>query len=247
MSKWTRRFHPQEKPRARLVCFPHAGGSASAYHPLSTGLSELGLETLAVQYPGRQERYREPCFEQVDALVDAVLEELSPTLGDGIPFGLFGHSMGSVLAFETARRLEKEDQGPVALFVSGGRAPSLPWPPPGTPSAREVDDAALTEDLRLLSDGDAEILRYPALLRLALPALRADYLMLEKYEYVTGKKLNCPIMALAGDRDPRIAVDTVTPWEQETLDEFEMKVLSGGHFFIQDHLPQVLSTINARF
>lgn len=135
----------------------------------------------------------------------------------------------------------------MALFVSGGRAPSLPWPPPGTPSAREVDDAALTEDLRLLSDGAAEILQYPALLRLALPALRADYLMLEKYEYVAGKKLNCPIVALAGDRDPRVAVDSVAPWGQETLDEFEMKVLPGGHFFIQDHMSQILETIDARF
>ncbi|MGN9756050.1 thioesterase II family protein [Streptomyces sp. SD31] len=239
-------FHPLGEARARLVCFPHAGGSASAYHLLSAGLAEDGVQTLAVQYPGRQDRHREACVERVDDLVDAVLRELAPELGDGLPVGLLGHSMGAVLAFEVARRLEEDGRGPVVLFASGRQAPSLPWPAPGTPSLGDADDALLVSELRLLSGGDARVLEHPGLLRLALPALRADYRMLENYAYVPGPKLGCPIVALAGDRDPRVAVGSVALWEQETRAGFELRVLPGGHFFIDEQLSEVLTVISSR-
>lgn len=213
---------------------------------LSAGLAEAGVQALAVQYPGRQDRYREACAERVEIIVDAVLREVSAAHGDGLPLGLFGHSMGAVLAFETARRLEKEGRGPVVLFVSGCQAPSLPWPPPGVPSLRDADDDGLVRELKLLSGGTAAALEHPALLRLALPALRADYRMLENYAYAPGPRLSCPVVALAGDRDPRVAVDTVARWEEETQAEFELRVLPGGHFFVDEQLPQVLKTITSR-
>ena len=37
-AEWVRRFHPATHPRARLVCFPHAGGSAAYFRPLSAAL-----------------------------------------------------------------------------------------------------------------------------------------------------------------------------------------------------------------
>ncbi|GAB2814861.1 hypothetical protein GCM10027073_53410 [Streptomyces chlorus] len=182
----------------------------------------------------------------MDLLVDAVTAEFRPVLGDGLPFGLFGHSMGAVLAFETARRLAGDGRKPAVLVVSGRQAPSLPWPPPGVPSLWDADAALLVEELRLLAGQDAEALDHPALLRLALPALRADYRMLQDYTYVPGAGLDCPVIALAGDRDPRVAVDAVAPWGRETRAGFEMQVLPGGHFFVDEHLPHIVETIGSR-
>lgn len=247
MSKWARCFHPVRQARSRLVCFPHAGGSASAFHPLSAALSKLGVEAWAVQYPGRQERFREACVEQMDLLVDAVTAELRPLFGDSLPFGLFGHSMGAVLAFETARRLERNGRRPVVLVVSGRQAPSLSWPPPGEPSLVNADDAKLVEELRLLASREAELPADPALLRLILPPLRADYRLLEDYTYVAGVRLSCPILALAGDRDPRVAVEAVALWEGETRDEFAIHILPGGHFFIENHLPYISKIVDSYF
>lgn len=245
MSRWVRCFHPVLQARARLVCFPHAGGSASAFHPLSAALAQAGVEVWAVQYPGRQERFREACAERVDLLVDAVTAEFRPGLGDGLPFGLFGHSMGAVLAFESARRLEGDGCGPTVLVVSGCQAPSLPWPPPGALSLGDADDAVLVEELRLLAGQEAEVLDHPALRRLALPALRADHRMLEDYTYVPGSGLDCPVVALAGDRDPRVAVDDVARWARETRAGFAMRVLPGGHFFVDEHLPYMAEAIGS--
>jgi surfactin synthase thioesterase subunit len=204
------------------------------------------VEVRAVQYPGRQDRFREARAERVDQVVDAVAAELRPVLADGLPFGLFGHSMGAVLAFETARRLEGDGRGPAVLFVSGRQAPSLPWPPPGGRRLGHADDAALVEEVRLLSGQQAEALNHPGLLRLTLPTLRADYRLLEDYAYVPGPELDCPVVALAGDRDPRVAVDTVARWERETRAGFAMRVLPGGHFFLDEHLPSVAETVRSR-
>jgi surfactin synthase thioesterase subunit len=111
---------------------------------------------------------------------------------------------------------------------------------------RDADDAVLVEELRLLAGQEAEVFNHPSLLRLTLPALRADYRMLDDYTYVPGPGLDCPVVALAGDRDPRVAVDKVARWERETQAGFAMQVLPGGHFFVDEHLPYIAETIGSR-
>lgn len=49
-SPWIRRFHPAPDAPVRLVCFPHAGGSASFYFPMPKALSG-DLDVLNLQYP----------------------------------------------------------------------------------------------------------------------------------------------------------------------------------------------------
>src|SRR5262249_29653456 len=99
---WVRRFHPAPSAGSRLVCLPHAGGSASYFLPISRGLSPQ-VEVLAVQYPGRQDRRAEPCIEDVGGLADQITASLQPWIDR--PVALFGHSMGAILGFEVALRL----------------------------------------------------------------------------------------------------------------------------------------------
>ncbi len=246
MGTWVRTFHAVREARGRVVCFPHAGGAASAYHKLSAGLAQAGVQAVAVQYPGRQDRFRESCAERLETVVDAVLAELAGAYDDGAPQALFGHSMGAVIAFEAARRLEALGRGPSVLFVSGRQAPSLPWPPPGTRSLRDADDAELVRELTALSGDTAAALAHPELLAFALPALRGDYRMLEDHRYVPGPRLSCPVVALAGDQDPRVEVANVARWEEETRGGFEMRVLPGGHFFVQEQVDEVVKAVAGR-
>src|SRR5947207_7750544 len=97
---WIRRFHPAPPGTPRLVCLPHAGGSASFYFPVSRALSPA-VDVLAVQYPGRQDRRHERCVDNIPELAAQVLAVLRPWLTG--PTALFGHSMGASLAFELAR------------------------------------------------------------------------------------------------------------------------------------------------
>ncbi|MFK4068705.1 thioesterase II family protein [Streptomyces sp. NPDC029674] len=241
MGDWIRCFHPAPDAGTRLLFFPHAGGSASAYHPLSAAASGV-VDPHVVQYPGRQERFGEPFAERAEDVVDAVLAAL-PRWDDGVPTALFGHSMGALLAFETARRMTAAGHPPAALFVSGRRAPSLPPRPATVRPVAEMSDAELVEEMRNLSGTANELLASPELLPIILPPVRADYRLLDNHVHRDGPPLDCPVVALTGDADPRVPVESVRVWENETRGDFSCHVLSGGHFFLDRHHAYVTDVI----
>ncbi|MEU1020488.1 alpha/beta fold hydrolase [Streptomyces sp. NPDC005898] len=237
-SAWVRQFHPAPEAATRLVCFPHAGGSAPFYHPVSQRLSPA-VDVLAIQYPGRQDRRHEPCVETVEALAEQLVDELRPWLDK--PVTLFGHSMGASVAFEVARRLEAAGTVPLGLFASGRRAPSRPR----DERVHESDDDGLIAEMKRLSGTDAAVLGDEELLRMVLPAIRADYRAAELYRYAPGPRLNCPIYALVGEDDPKVTVDEATSWADHTNGPFDIKVFKGGHFYINANASAVMDAIEA--
>lgn len=123
VSPWL--FRPSPKPDAtfRLFCFPYAGAGASAYRLWPNHLP-TSVELCAVQTPGRESRLRERPFTSFRDLIEAAVDGLEPSCDR--PFAFFGHSMGSLVAFEVARALvARGNTPPVHLFVSGQRAPHL--------------------------------------------------------------------------------------------------------------------------
>lgn len=235
---WLRRFHPAPDADVRLVCFPHAGGSATFYFPFSRMLPR-SIEVLSVQYPGRQDRHGEPCVGDIGGLADGVVAELLP-LTPG-PLALFGHSMGSMVAYEVARRLESRGVKPLRLFASGGRAPSRPR----RGNVHQLDDNGLVGELKKLSGTDSQILGDPEILRMVLPAVRSDYKAVETYRHVPGPLLECPVVALTGDDDPRVTLDEAEAWGEHTAGGFELKVYAGGHFYLNSHAAAVTQVIAA--
>ncbi|MER6592465.1 alpha/beta fold hydrolase [Micromonospora purpureochromogenes] len=233
---WIRRFHPAPDAPTRLVCFAHAGGSASYFYPVSQALSP-GLDVLAVQYPGRQDRRAEPAFEDVPRLVDALVDEVA--VWADRPLALFGHSLGATVAYEVARRLQARGTEVSALFASGRRAPSRHRPA----WVHEGDDEALISEMLKLEGTDAQMLTDPELVRMILPALRADYKAAETYRYQPGPPLTCPVYALTGDADPQVDVPDAESWREHTTGPFALHVFSGGHFYLNRHAPQVMALI----
>lgn len=241
---WLRCFHEGEPGAPRLVCLPHAGGSASFFFPLSRRLAP-SIETIAAQYPGRQDRRAEPALTSIADLADGIVHSLGEELGAGGPLVLFGHSLGAVVAFEVARRLEASTSpGPAALVVSGRRAPS-----------RQVcedvhlrDDDGVLARLAWLGGTDSGVLADEDLVRLILPAVRADYRALAAYAAApvgpeTAGTVACPIVALVGDADPVTPVDDALAWSQFTTGGFESEVFPGGHFYLSDHQDRVTDSI----
>lgn len=235
--RWVRRFHPSSRAATTLVCFPHAGGSAGFYYPMSQALTP-STEVVAIQYPGRQDRYSEPALVDLHLLADCIAADLAGRLDR--PTALFGHSMGAVIAFEVAQRLQAQATVPFGLIVSGRRAPSR--------RRRELvhlgGDAALIEEVRRLSGTSTGVLADPTLLRLVLPALRGDYRAVETYRHRPGPPLFCPVVALAGDADPLADLDEIAAWAEHTEAGFRMRVFSGGHFFLLAHAAAVQQEVS---
>jgi surfactin synthase thioesterase subunit len=222
---WIRRYHPAPGSPVRLVLFPHAGGAASFFHPVSARFSP-GADVVSLQYPGRQDRHREPLVPTVAGLADLVAAQLRELSAK--PTVFFGHSMGAALAFEVARRLEAEGPGhPAALMVSGRRGPA-------TERAETVhtrDDAGVLRELKLLNGTDLRLLD-DEMLALAMPAIRNDYRAIETYRAAPGDTVRCPIVALTGDADPKTTVEEAEAWQGHTEGGFRLEVFPGGHFFL---------------
>ncbi|MEU3191262.1 alpha/beta fold hydrolase [Streptomyces sp. NPDC006992] len=226
--RWLRRMAAAPNARTRLICFPHAGGSAGFFFPLLKSLPGT-VEAYAVQYPGRQDRLAEPSLTSVDELVDAVCEVLRQE--PAMPLVLFGHSMGATLAFEVARRRERSGSGsPLGLIVSGRRAPSLQR----TETVHQRDDEGLVAEIRRLSGTDDSLLDDPEIRRMFLPALRADYRAIETYRMAPGPPLRCPLSVFVGDADPRVSVAEAEAWRGQAGGEISLQVFPGGHFYLSD-------------
>ncbi|MGW1375434.1 thioesterase II family protein [Streptomyces sp. NPDC002446] len=231
---WLRRFGPPADGVMRLVCFPHAGGGASSYHSLARALGPAA-EVVAVQYPGRQDRRHEPPLPRLGELADRIAEALH-TLDDA-PYALFGHSLGALVAYETARRLDRSGSTPHRLFVSARCAPTAG----AGPTDELADDAALLAEVRRLGGGDA--LDDPEVQAMALPALRADYRALRSYTWQDGPGLRCPITALTGTQDPLCAPEQATDWLRLSVVPGRSRVFTGGHFYLHDRVTEVARAV----
>lgn len=238
---WVSHFHPARPGSPRLVCLPHAGGSASFYFPVSAALHP-DIEVLAVQYPGRQNRRLEEPVRDIHTLADRVAAALRPWCTQ--PLAFFGHSMGAVVAYEVALRLQRAPgaAAPAVLFASGRRAPSA-W---REETVHQRDDDGMVRELRRLAGTESELLADEEVLRMIMPALRADYEAIETYAPRSQGQLDCPVTALIGDSDPRVTIDEARAWQGHTTGGFEMRTFSGGHFYLTAHQDEIIAMLRDR-
>ncbi|MBD0691309.1 thioesterase II family protein [Streptomyces sp. CBMA123] len=237
---WLRRY-PVEDARVRLVCFPHAGGTATSY----LGWPQLlppGVEMLAVQYPGRQNRIAEPCVESLPELAAGAARALKAHTG--LPLVLFGHSMGSAVAYEAARNLRDDGQPVARLLVSGRGAPHVGY---GDRRRPGLDDASLIAVVRVLSGSDADFYEHPDMRELLMPSLRADYTMLDRYRPdAPTDPLDVPVTAFGGEQDPACPVAELDSWAEVTTAGHEVLTYPGGHFYLREHERALVAEVTRR-
>jgi surfactin synthase thioesterase subunit len=244
-SRWIRRPRSCPGAEAQLVCFPHAGGSASYFFQLAA-LLEPRIEVLAVQYPGRQDRFGEACVESIEGLAGQACRALTEWLDR--PYALFGHSMGALVAFEAARNLSANagpaspsPPAPTRLIVSGYPAPDRTRP--RATGSEPLSDNALLQDLRRLGGTDEQALTDPEIVALALKPMRGDYRAVRNYRFAPGAGLACPVTGLVGQDDPDSPAADVAAWSKHTTGPFDLRVFPGGHFFLSRFPAEVAAAI----
>jgi len=237
---WLRCLKPNPQAQLRLFCFHHAGGGAVTYNPWPAQLPHL--EVCAVQLPGRETRIRETPFTRMEPLVQTLTTALHPYLDK--PFAFFGHSMGSLVAYELAQALQKHYQlSPVHLFASGRRAPQLPDPHP--PIHMLPDEAFWAAIQQRYGGIPALVFQDEELKALFTPLLRADFTLVEAYHPSTTQPLACPLTAFGGDADHYATRAELMAWRALTQQAFALYLFPGGHFYLNDQRSLLLTEIAA--
>jgi medium-chain acyl-[acyl-carrier-protein] hydrolase len=241
--RWTP-WHNDESAwqRIRFYCFPHAGGSASAFRPWARLNPYSTYQVVPVELPGRGARRAEvPCV-RMSSLVDQFVRYLA-----GRParerFALYGHSMGASIAYEVVRRLEAEPGGrPLALVASGAPAPGIS----AEPDLGRLPDDELIATLAGYGGIPQEVLEIPEAIQAALPVIRADLALLTDWaaHRLPVQPVACRVVALGGSDDTMVPPPLVEAWRSCAGPEFRSRILPGDHFFVHADPRPVLSEMH---
>ncbi|MFE3858591.1 thioesterase II family protein [Streptomyces griseorubiginosus] len=235
--RWFKRFQRREGASVQLLCFHHAGGSAAMFREW-TNLLPRSVEVIAVQLPGRADRFIETPYHDMTPLVDQLVEVIGPILER--PYACYGASMGARVSWSLAHVLrERELPMPRKLYVSSSAAPSLDrqirgWNGP---------DEGLVRYMRELGGTPSQVLDNPDLLEGVLPILRADLTVLSTHTFQPTAPLDVPIRAFAGASDAEVPPAQMATWSDETNAEFTLDIVESGHFLDVFGLRQVIEAI----
>ena len=186
------------------------------------------VEVWAIGLPGRESRVREPPFTDMAPLIADVIGFITSRLTS--PYMFFGHSMGALISFEVARAMRAAaGDGPAHIVVSAHRAPHLPY---RHRRIHDRGDEEIVARLKRLGGAAEAALSDRELRNLVLPTIRADLAMCERYVYEDGDPLMCSLTAFAGSDDAEVSREEIAAWRSHTRGAFALRVLPGGHFFL---------------
>lgn len=190
--------------------------------------------------PGRETRWRERPIARLAPLVEAIAEGIGDALD--VPFAFFGHSMGALVSFELTHYLWDHGAAmPAALFVSGFNAPHLI----GRVETHTYDlpEAELLEVLRKYSGTPQDVLADREYMRLVLPAIRADFAVVQTYVYQRRPPIPSSIIVLGGRDDHSVPFERLRAWREHTTREISLHSFPGGHFFVNTARDRVIATV----
>jgi len=236
--KWFENLPGAREGALRLYCFPYAGGSAQVFRTWQRHFLPEATLSLA-HLPGRGARINEPMFRSVKPLVEVLADAFA---GQAPPaFAFWGHSMGAVISFELARELRRRGlPGPLALFVSGRRAPQIPDPDPIT---YNLPDDEFVAELRRLQGTPEEVLASPEMKAFFLPLIRADFELVETYQYQDEAPLACPIYSYGGLQDINVPAPDLREWQKQTLKPAKTRMFPGHHFYIHSSPAEIIQAL----
>jgi surfactin synthase thioesterase subunit len=254
---------PNPHAKARLFCFPYAGGGLVSFRAWPQLLDEV-VEVVAVEPPGRGTRINETAVADLDTFVERLLPELVDWLDR--PSAFFGHCLGGLTMYATLCALpEACAQFIKYLFACGVRPPHL------LKRRGEFEDN-LVYDMMLHREFDIRVplyaqtdeifadlirqfdtpaadkmLQIPKLRRILLPTIRAEFGMACNYEYQRGEPFSFPISSFVGDLDPWVSQKDSAGWGELTRGGFTNHERKGSHFLMAEDREYILKTINNEF
>lgn len=258
--RWLTVVGSRRNPGFRLFCFPFAGGGSAVYRTWVQSIRD-DVEIVAIEPPGRLNRITEEPVSDINEFVEHVASELRDKLDR--PFAFFGHCLGGLTMYETARRLmHTTSHRPRHLFVSGARPPDkladqgdfeqrllrdlmdLAGFRINLPSHAQPEDVFAEVIRRFNILATEQLLEEPELRELMLPVIRAEFRMANNYIFKSEPPWDIPITCFYALQDPYVTRDHALGWGRFTNNRLQTYVRAGAHFAVIDDMEFITGIIN---
>ncbi len=228
--------------KVKLFCLPYAGGSAAIYGKWKKYLDK-SIDLVPVELAGRGRRMSESFYDSMSQAVDDTYNIINPLIKQG-DYAFFGHSMGTIIAFELCRKiLDKGGRQPLHLFVSGRYPPDLKTE---SEFLSRLPDNEFLQKIFKLGGTSAEIIENKELREIFVPILKADYRIIEEYRYInSNKKFDYGITAFTGKDDLEVSFSDIKEWGKHTTAQSLFYEFEGNHFFINGKITEITEIINS--
>lgn len=227
------------KKNINLFCLHFAGGNKYSYREYAEKAPSF-LNIIALESPGRGARMREPLISDIHALVNDLYNQMSDRV-DELPYAIYGHSMGGLVAYLLALKLIKNShRAPLHLFITGTTGPSSLSR--GEVKRHLLGKEEFIKEIKELGGMPDEILQNEELLQYFEPILRSDFMVSENYIHEDHEPLNIPFTVITGTEED-MELEDIHLWQKESTDRVDFKRLPGNHFFIYKYARDIVEII----
>lgn len=226
--------------KMKLFCIPHAGGSASTYS-LWRNMLDPDIILHPIELAGRGSRFGEAFYKSWEEAIEDVYKKIIYNLKPNEQYAIYGHSMGSWIAYEVLKCICKKSMPqPKHVFFSGNS--------PAFMESKEekignLPDADFIKKIVDMGDTPIEVFGEETI-QYFLPPLKHDYQLVESYEHrYENIDFKGGIHVYYGAKDV-MTRDELEQWSRYNHSEFELTEFPSGHMFIKDCYKKVVNRIN---
>lgn len=211
----------------KIFCLPYAGGSASIYSEWVSFYGE-NVEIIPIEYKGHGSRFCEPFYNCINEAAFDVAKKISEQKPKN--YAIFGHSMGCLIAVESAMLLQQTFNCPPKAVIVGGTRPLHLYD-------KEEKILHLPKDEFMnkffeMGQMTDEVVQKPELMDLLYDVFYADVKMIEEYKAPeVHEKLRMPLYISAGLSDGATPLDEMQDWREYAGNDFYLDFFEAGHFF----------------
>lgn len=224
--------------RFKLFCIPYAGGSALVYNQWGKYIKDK-VEIIPIELKGRGIRTNEVHYTSIEDAVEDVFQVIKDNI-HGCDYAIFGHSMGSLIAYEVCKKITSEKiEKPKHMFFSGRQAPNFEF----KNKYYELDDDEFLLTIQKYGGFSEGIIQNIEIMKYFIPILRNDFKIVEQYEDIYKAKIDIDSSVFIGKEDS-ISVYEAIEWKDYVVKNCDIYMFNGGHFFIKDSFLDVINRIS---
>lgn len=223
----------------KLFCLPYAGGSKAIYYKWKSEFN-YNIELEPIELKGRGVRYGEGFYTDFEEAVNDIYLKIKDKIIDD-KYAIFGHSMGSLLAFELYYKIvDNGGKIPKHIFFSGYAAPHcdrIKKP------IHNLPDYEFMDEVIKLGGTPIEVVQNDELCKLVTPVLKNDFRILELYKYrKRSNPIECDITVLNGSKDT-LTDEELKGWKMHSSKNTRIITFEGNHFFINNNMKKIINLI----